>query len=151
MDGHNDKDTTGRQSERLGSAGWAISLNGETYDADVFQNEADAIEEGTVGYNGVPFWIGRVCPPTKPEDLFDVSDWLERVACDDDYAGEWSEDWDMSTKQQRAELESDVRKVIAAWLDRHNLRPTFFNVKDARLIEPNAGGHRQVPAKGDHE
>ena len=49
-------------TERLGSAGWAISLNGETYDGDVFKDESDAIEEGTVGYNGVPFWLGKVCP-----------------------------------------------------------------------------------------
>ncbi|MFA6690114.1 MAG: hypothetical protein WCS18_11615 [Sphaerochaetaceae bacterium] len=123
----------------LGSAGWAISLNEETYDAGVFKNEADAIEEGTVGYNGVPFWLAKVCSPTPPENLFDVEDWLERVACDDDYAGDWAEDWDMSTKEQRTELEREVRAVIAAWLDRNNLRPTFFNVKDARLIDPNTG------------
>jgi len=56
-------------------------------------------------------------------------------------SGDHAEDWDMSTKEQRAELEREVRSVMAAWLDRHNLRPTFFNVHNSTMVEQNSAAH----------
>ena len=136
MDGNNKQNTTGRQSGRLGSA-WCTSLNGETYDYPLYDTREQAVEGGTVEYNGNPFWVGMATPPERAENFFDAEDWLENVACQDDYSGDHAEGWDMSTKEQRAELEREVREVMAAWLDRHNLRPTFFNVNNSSLIEPN--------------
>lgn len=130
-------DTTGTPSpERIGSA-WATSLNGEVYDHPFYASRADAVAAGLAEYNGEAFWIGEAFPPEKAEAFFDAGDWLENVSCQEDYDGDHAEGWDMSTKEQRAELEREVRPVMAAWLDRHNLRPTFFNVRNAVMIDPN--------------
>lgn len=126
----------------LGSAGWATSLDGERYDHPFYASRDKAIAGGTAEYNGEAFWIGLVFAPENAENFFDAEDWLENVACQDDYSGDHAEGWDMSTKEQRAELEKEVRAVMAAWLERHKLRPTFFNVRDSVLIEPNTGSHR---------
>lgn len=38
--------------------------------------------------------------------------------------------WYRSTTAQREELEREVRAVMAAWLDRHDLRPKFWNADE---------------------
>jgi len=124
-------------SEKQTGSAWATSLNGEIYDYPFYASREEAIANGTAEYNGDPFWIGKTFPPENAENFFDAEDWLENVACQEDYSGDHAEDWDMSTKEQRAELEKEVRAVMAAWLERHKLRPTFFNVRDSVLIEPN--------------
>ena len=86
---------------------------------------ADAVEEATNGYAYETFWVGKCVPPPRPEDMWCAEDWLEHVSVQDSYSGEWAEDWDGSTRVQRNELEQEVRSVLAAWLDRHNLRPKF--------------------------
>jgi hypothetical protein len=117
---------------------WAISSDGENYGYTTFPTEDAAIAEGVEYYAGEPFYVGKLEEPPQPEEFFDCADWLECVSCQDDYAGEHAEDWDDSTKEQRDELNEEVRKVLAAWLDRHNLRPTFFNVTHPKRITPNS-------------
>lgn len=55
--------------------------------------------------------------------------WLETVSVSEEYSLECAEGWDRSTLLQRDELESEVAPILAAWLDRHKLRPKFFVVK----------------------
>ena len=126
--------------ERLGSAGWVTSLDGERYDLPFYASRDEAIAGGRAEHNGEAFWIGLAFAPENAENFFDAEDWLENVACQDEYSGDHAKGWDMSTKEQRSELEKDVRAVMAAWLERHKLRPTFFNVRDSVLIEPNTEG-----------
>lgn len=109
---------------------FAISTDEERYEGSYATIE-EAIEEAANGYAYEAFWVGRCVPPTQPEELWDAADWLEYVSCQDSYGGEFAEDWDDSTDEQREELEKEVRAVMASWLDRHKLRPCFFVVKDA--------------------
>lgn len=94
---------------------------------DEAQNEAAAI----VGSGG-HFWIGENTPPIQPEAYFDTGDWLEKVCIQDEYSSDWADGWDESTPEQQDELEGEVKKVMADWLDRHNLRPKFFNVENPK-------------------
>ncbi len=76
------------------------------------------------------FWIGETVAPTPPEQYWSAEDWLELVSQQDDYAGEWAEDWDCSTDKQQQELEDLVRPIMAAWLQRHKLLPTHYGVEN---------------------
>lgn len=113
---------------------YSYSTDEEKYHGE-FDRENEAIQEGAemAGVGGA-FWIGENTPPEPPENRFDAADWLEEVSCRDDYSGEWAEDWDRSTKEQRTELEDQVRAVMSLWLDRHELRPTFFNIGKTRCF-----------------
>lgn len=117
---------------------WSVSGDSERFDG-AYSSKEEAIAEGRSMYPDRSFWIGRNSPPTQPEDLWEARDWLEHVSVQDDYAGEWAEDWDDSNDEQIAELEAEVRKVMAAWLDRHDLRPRFFNIDQMERISVDEG------------
>lgn len=112
---------------------WAISGDSENYGSTTFATRDEAVAEGMAIYPD-GFYLGRIVAPTQPEDRWSADDWLEHVSVQDDYSGEHAEDWDISTEEQREELETEVRKVMAAWLDRHGLRPDFWNVDEVEEI-----------------
>lgn len=91
-----------------------------------------AIEE----LGGAGGWIGRDRVPIQPEEFFHAEDWLESVSCSDEYNMECADGWDASTQEQREELDEIVRAAMAAWLDRHGLRPRFFVVEKIKRIRP---------------
>lgn len=109
---------------------WSISTNGETYFGEFTMEEA--IEEAST--YGFPCWVGKCVPPIQPEELFTewtLMDWLDNYVREhDDYAGEWAEGSVNPNNVQLKELAAEIRPIIAAWLDRHDLRPTFFNIID---------------------
>lgn len=86
---------------------------------------------------GNTLYVGKQKSPPQPETYFsdcDVERFLEKVSEQDEYGGEWTEDWDRSTREQRAELAREVQPLIAAWLDRHSLRPKFFIVDELQVF-----------------
>lgn len=105
---------------------FALSTNEENYYGN-YETVESAVQEA-IRHEYESFWIGECVKPTPPEDWWEANDWLEHVSCQDEYSGEWAEGWDDSTKPQREELELQVRKVMADWLDKHNLRPSFFSI-----------------------
>lgn len=117
------------------SGKWSISTNEEEYDG-TFGTMEEAIEEGKAAGYGA-FWVGQCVSPTKPEDLFDgwsIESWLENsVYVHEDYMGDWAEGAVDASKEQREELAGDIRPLIAAWLDRHKLRPTHWNIDPATV------------------
>ena len=119
---------------------WSISTNEEDY-VGVFDSEGDAIADGMTNEEG-SFFVGRCVSPTQPEVLFDadaVDDWLHNyVFSHEDYQLDWADGRSPDPKkEQLKELAEEIRPVIAAWLDRHKLRPTFFLIdpKSVRFIE----------------
>jgi len=109
---------------------WSYSTNEERYEGD-FETEADAVAFAlTLVSDGEEFWVGEDSEPVQPEDWWEAADWLEHVSSQDEYSMDCADSWDRSTKEQREELEAAVRNVMAEWLDRHRLRPTFWVVKD---------------------
>lgn len=113
---------------------WAISSDGENYGGSTFPTKEEAIAAGKDLYEGASFYLGQIRKPIPPEHFFSADIWLEHVSVQEDYSGEHAEDWDGSTKEEREELETEVRKVMAAWLDKYDLRPTFWNVDEKDKI-----------------
>lgn len=112
---------------------WAVSSDGENYWGGVYDSKERAIAECLVLGGG---YVGRCVPPPQPEDLWEAADWLEHVSCQDEYSGEWAEGWaGHVTQEMRTELEAEVRPVLAAWLARHGLNPTFYTITDAEKVE----------------
>jgi len=109
---------------------WAISIDGETFHtAEGATTYTAALASALADYPGAEsFFVGKEEPPTPPEEFFDCTDWLENVSCSDEYSGDYAEGWDMSSKEQQDELNAEVREVMAKWLSRHHLYPTFFTV-----------------------
>lgn len=109
-----------------------------SYDEENYQQEFDSIEDACKEAASCDpeehacFWVGEVVPPPAPEDFFDVDDWIDRVQDQDEYCGDWADHWCDATKEQLEEANRAVRSALAAWLDRHGLRPTFFNVEHAK-------------------
>ena len=107
---------------------YAYSTNGESYSGDFDSVEAACDEAVADVPADTAFWVGECVPPPQPEDLWDVGDWIEHVSCQDEYSHDIAEGWGTTTLAQRDEVERDVRAALAAWLDRHGLRPTHFNI-----------------------
>lgn len=108
---------------------YAWSHDEETYYGDFATREEAAIE-GTDGTIEQTCFVGRCVPPTQPEDRFDIDDLIDHVSCQDDYLGDHADKWYRGTREQEAEINREVRAAIAKWLDKHDLRPTFYNITD---------------------
>jgi len=108
---------------------FSISTDEEEYEGQ-FDTIEDAIDEAVNCYFYESFWVGKCVDPAQPEELFEVSEWLQSVSESSDYESEFAENWDQSTGAQRQELETKVRAVMAEWLDRHKLRPGFFKIEN---------------------
>jgi hypothetical protein len=122
---------------------FSLSADGEYYEGRFDTVAAAANIAQLLDYQR--FWIGELTPPPAPESLWDATDWLEHVSVQDEYSFAHAEDWDGSTEEQRAELEVLVRKVMGEWLDRHGLRPAFFNVYDAKAYQFVDGVLTEIP------
>lgn len=117
------------------SGKWSISTDQERYHGE-WDTKEEAIAEAQT-YDQT-CWVGQCVPPVPPENLFNgysVATWLD---CDvlqhDDYAGEWAEGSVQATREQRDELAAEIRPIIAAWLDRHKLRPKHWSI-DPNTVE----------------
>lgn len=118
---------------------WSVSTNEEDYHG-VFDSMEDAIAEGKNSEEG-SFFVGRCVPPVQPEVLFTgdaIEDWLDRCVWQhDDYSHDWAEGQVLPSGKQKEELAEKIRPIISEWLDRHRLRPTFWNIdpESVRHIE----------------
>jgi hypothetical protein len=112
---------------------YSYSHNEENYYGSYATRE-EAIAEASADLDkGDRFWTALNSPPTQPEAFWQAEDWLEHVSCQDEYGCDWSMDWESSTAEQRAELEAEVRPVMAAWLERHGLRPRFWSAEEVQM------------------
>ena len=115
---------------------WSVSRDGEIYHGE-FDSREEAIEEGRE-WNEGPFWVGKREDPTQPEWFWNAEGWIDSVLDQDGYRGDWASFGDSVTKEQRKELEAEVRPILAAWLDRHGLRPTHFNIDPGSVVKIEA-------------
>ncbi|NCX94328.1 MAG: hypothetical protein EBX40_06610 [Gammaproteobacteria bacterium] len=90
----------------------------------------DALDEAFAWDAEKVVYIGECKRPPQPESIWEADDWLETVSCQDEYSIEVAEGWDRATKEQKEELETAVRNVMAEWLDKHDLRPKFYLVDE---------------------
>lgn len=107
---------------------WSYSRDEEQYFCE-FDTKEEAIE--ALGGEG---WVGRCVPPEEVEKLIDADLILERIQDHDEYSGEWADGWPDCTKEQRDDLTASIQRAFGDWIDRHKLRPKFYNI-DPRSIE----------------
>jgi hypothetical protein len=118
------------------SGKWSISTNEENYNK-LFNTAEEAIRYGHWSKYD-EFWVGQCVAPVQPELLFNGSDietWLDMTVYQhDDYTGEWAENAVDANDNQLEELAAEIRPVIAAWLDRHKLRPTHWQIDPTTVV-----------------
>ena len=117
---------------------YATSTNEEVFSGE-YATLQEALDEAAVGYAYTTFWVGVMANPTPPEEFWIAEDWLEHVSIQDEYNTGWSDGWDTSTKEQREELEAEIRPILAKWLDKYDLRPCFFTVTNVVKYEVEDG------------
>lgn len=133
---------------------WAYSRDGEFYRGDFADWREAALDALHDAAEGASVWVGQCEPPVDPEHYIDADFLIEHIACQDDFNGEWAEDWPGATQAQMDELTDSVRAVIAEWLDRHKLRPRFFTVPcgvqvtEAEALDPACDPFAPRPAAG---
>jgi hypothetical protein len=110
---------------------WGYSNNEENYSGSYDTREEAVQEAEASGYGH--FWVGQFKAPITDEAI-DAEDLLEKITCQDDYCGDWTEDALDCSNEVKDELTESVRRVFREWMDRHGLRPTFGIVYDAEEI-----------------
>lgn len=123
---------------------WSISTNEEDY-FGLHDTLEEAVAEGVENMEYDRFWVGQCVAPIAPEQLFDgevIRGWIDHYVSEhDDYAGEWAGDAVPASREQLNELAAELRPLIAAWLDRHGLRPKHWNIdpRTVRYFDAKAG------------
>lgn len=112
---------------------WAYSRDQEQYHGD-FATWWDAVLGGLPrdADDSAGVWVGKCEPPWPPEDHGFADVVIEHIQEQDDYRGEWADDWPGASKEQYAELEALLSAALAGWLDKHGLRPKFFTVPESQ-------------------
>ena len=109
---------------------YSISTNEEDYHGK-FETIKEALEEAVNEYAYESFWLGKCRPPRQPEKFVNVDGMLDGLGDGhEDWGGDWAE-WDWPSSDQIAELQKEFESVMAAWLDRHKLRPRWFCIDEA--------------------
>lgn len=120
--------TEGKESLKT----FCYSVGGEMfYELGLFADARSAAKrffqdhwDNEVVYVGEP---GEPCPAEK---YIDADLIIEHAQVQDDYSGEWGEDWPGETEEQKRQLTERLQKVFGDWLDEHKLRPNFFMVHE---------------------
>lgn len=107
---------------------FAISCNGEEYDPEEYGTIEDAVTSAVNEYAYSSFYVGKKEKPVTQESIWTPEDWFEKIHEHEDYSDYYGEIRVHPTAEQKAQLALQVRYVMQAWLDQHNLRPAFFIV-----------------------
>lgn len=116
---------------------FSYSFNEEDFHGDFNTREEAAKEAFAEDPEINVCWTGENVTPI-PENFINAQVLIENIQCQDEFSGEWAENWPDETKEQLEELEKEIQKVFAAWLDKHSLRPAFFNCMYIEKHERNA-------------
>jgi hypothetical protein len=76
--------------------------------------------------------------------LPDMVEYMGERAYDD--GGEFASDWPPASKEQSAELQADVERVVTAWLEKHSMQPMFWSVINVKEVRA-----RITSETGDYE
>lgn len=104
---------------------YAYSTDGERYDGR-FDSEREAAIAAFADTGEYQVEVSIIEPVSNPESYVNSWDVLEAIQCQEEYSMDGAENWPNATADQNDELTDMLRKTVAKWLDKHNLRPTFF-------------------------
>lgn len=107
-----------------------------------YDSIAEALEEAFDHEDTARCHVGVITPATQPERCLSarsmIYEVLDKLTEDETWAGEWAEpsgsriQYARDNPEQIKELETELRKVFGAWLDKHGLRPTHWTVENVQ-------------------
>ena len=77
-------------------------------------------------------WQGEYSKPAASRFSPDVIEHMEERSYDE--FGEYAEDWPNVTAEARKELQSEIDVLIDKWAEKHNAKPTFYQVKETKEL-----------------
>lgn len=114
---------------------YCYSWNGEDFKSDIFGSVKAAIADAAIeddGEHGVVY-IGKVSRPDNSMFFPDAGDVIEHMAEQaDDYAGEYASDYPDVSVDARAELAEQLKDLLSAWSEKHEIFPTFYQVSGVK-------------------
>lgn len=113
---------------------YAYSFDEENYTGD-FDSPDEAAEEAFASGDYRESVFIATIVPVNGTDWIHASDFLGDIMLSDDYLTDRAEHWPDCTPEQESELTQMLRRTFGEWLDKHGLRPTFFNVKNPKEIK----------------
>jgi hypothetical protein len=127
---------------------YSYSATEDNYTGE-FDSREEALEEAKAEYPDARFfWTGRNVPVDPLRYVH--ADWLiEHIINYEDFCIEQAEGWPDCTDEQKSELTAALKQVFSDWMDKHNLRPTFWLVEDVRIHEVEAAATTAAPAEGE--
>lgn len=111
---------------------WGYTRDGEMY-TGAFDTASDAAAAG--GRPGDSVEVGQYRDPVPFWDAVNVGAWhvIESAYDHDDWCGDWAADQIRPSREQREELERELRETIRKWCERHKLMPSFGVVQVASI------------------
>ncbi len=109
---------------------YSWSDNQDQYHGE-FATREEAIIEGFAESDHDLIWTGENRSP-NPLVGIDGEDVIERVINADDFCVDAAEGWPMRTQEQEDDLTEMLRAAFKSWMDKYNLRPTFWIVENVR-------------------
>lgn len=116
---------------------WVHGESAEQFGRVSYPTRNEAIAEGRVLYAGYPFWTGQVERPCAQDFAPDVDQVINRLADSACvlFAGE-EPDYTALPESIIADLHVQLGGAVAAWADKWQLHPRFFNVVDLERHVP---------------
>lgn len=112
---------------------WLVSTDDECWPlGDEYRTREAAIAGAAEELELKPgdrFFVGKRVPPTLTMRYLGerVIEDLGEVACEQ-CGDDLTEGWPGATHTQQDELSEELNRVVAAWLKRHDLEPSFFTL-----------------------
>lgn len=104
---------------------WGYTHDGEMY-TGVFDTASDAAAAAG-GRPGDSVEVGQYRDPVPFWEAVQVEAWhvIESAYDHEDWCGDWASDQIEPSRDQREELERELRETIRQWCERHRLMPSF--------------------------
>ena len=109
---------------------WASSADGEEYHGPFDTWEKAARDRGG---EGETVWVGQ-CRAPETAGYIDAGFVIEHIVVQDDYFGEWAENSFDASGAELDELTDALRETFTAWMDKHDLRPSFSVVDSSKQV-----------------
>lgn len=126
------KDT---QDQKEGKFSYTLQEDSEHYHGAYDTRELAAQAAFAEDPTATKAWVGQLRRPAPPESFINGADTIEAIATQDDYCGEFADDWPSCTQEQEDDLTQAMQDAVKAWVERHKLEPWHLIVDDIEEVQ----------------
>jgi len=113
---------------------YAYSWDDESY-TGTFPSKEEAIAEAFGEWpERVNVFVGEVVYPSAPEIFIDADTIIDAIINQEEYSGEYTQDWPIVSKEQKQELTDSLQRIVSEWIAKHNLQPNWYTVPDSEEV-----------------